>query len=330
MNFQNIDFHNVVEIDSYQDGYRLWRIPKKVRKSMSERTQKLVAHYTTGVELRFILIDEEVSVYLKAESTIEAQVAYIFFGSFQGGWNVSTKLIGKTMTKITIKRPENLNAIKQIEKSEKLGFSSEMVRIVLPYGSTIFGGIEGKVKLPIKTDSPSKVMLSYGSSITHGSLCLASPYAYPFRLSQKLNIDYLNLGLAGAAFLEPEIAKYIVNLNNWSFATLELGINMLTNYSENEFERKVIKFFNCFDNENRPVVVTNMVQVNKNYEKADHFRQIIQKHIPSKNNFFFIDGLELLNTPSYISGDLVHPTLEGMNEITNHFFDFIQNNNIDK
>lgn len=59
--------------------------------------------------------------------------------------------------------------------------------------------------------SAEKTYLAYGSSITHGSLALAAPCSYPFQIARRLGCDYLNLGYAGSAYLEREMAEYIVS-----------------------------------------------------------------------------------------------------------------------
>lgn len=145
----------------------------------------------------------------------KASVACIYFGSFQGGWEYSTKVLYDQPTKIHIEYPTGMERLKEIAKSEGHGFSPDVVRIVLPYTNCYYLGIEGKVIPPDKEDTPAKTYLAYGSSITHGSLGLLQPYSYPFRISQKLNTDYLNMGFAGCALMEENMAKYIVSRKDY-------------------------------------------------------------------------------------------------------------------
>ncbi|WP_461213647.1 GDSL-type esterase/lipase family protein [Lacticaseibacillus sp. GG6-2] len=325
MIFDHIEFHNVAEIEQTGDAYRLWRVPRAVCAQMSDRTQKLVGHYTSGVELRFRMVSERVTLLFRVETDAEAQAAYLFFGSFQGGWDRSSRPLNGDIAAVTVQRPTNLDVLRAITDEQGLAFSPDLVRVVLPYGKVSFVGVIGEVAPPKPGDVPDTQMLAYGSSITHGSLCLAAPYAYPFRVAQQLNIDALNLGMAGACFMEPAIADDIMKRSDWQFATLELGINMLTDYSEDVFESRVSAFLDRLRKETRPIVVTSLVQVNKNHAKAQRYREIVAHY--AKPHFDYIDGLALLNEPRFISQDLVHPTAEGMACIAKNFGNYLKTKN---
>ena len=314
MIFQNIDFHNVEEIRQEEKGYRLYRFPLAVAKKMDEGAER-ISCMSTGIELRFKIKGEAVDIWMQAEAAEEAQVAYIYYGNFQGGWYSSSKVILEEKTKLHFERIKNLEVIKKISDEQKLSFNPEVVRVVLPYGNCLFVGVDGEVEAPNKEDYPEKTYLAYGSSITHGSLALAAPYTYPFQIAQKLSCDYLNLGMAGSARLEEAFAKYIVNRKDWDFLSLEIGINMIHNYEEENFENRVKEFFGILAQDQRPVFVTSIFGYQGDFqERAKNFRTIVRKYMPDQ--FVFTDGLELLNCPSYISADLTHPSLEGIRKIT--------------
>ena len=146
-------------------------------------------------------------------------------------------------TKINIPKCDRLSVLKEITKSRSLPFDPEVIRIVLPYGTCYYVGIEGEVEPPLKSQLPEKSYLAYGSSITHGSLSLAAPYSYPFRISQMLSCDYINFGFAGSAHMERTMAEYIVSRKDWDFASIEMGVNMLgSEYSVELFEERVKEF----------------------------------------------------------------------------------------
>lgn len=323
MIFSNIEFHNVEEMIKCDKGYRMIRVPSQVREKLNPRAKDDTSFYSTGIELRFRLKGDSATVILSVNDNLEAQVAYIYYGSFQGGWQYSSKTINKE-TRITIPKNNNLDTLKEITNSRGLAFDPEVVRIVLPYGICYFVGIEGEVEPPLKEQLPKKTYLAYGSSITHGSLALAAPYTYPFRISQMLNCDYLNLGFAGSAHLEREMAEYIVSRKDWDFASLEMGINMLATYSYEEFEERVKIFTDILAADKRPVFATSIFGfTGPDQEKADKFREIVRKHASDK--FIFTDGLELLSDPAYISADLVHPTLEGIANISERWYHVMKN-----
>ena len=314
MIFQNIDFHNVEEIRQEEKGYRLYRFPLAVAKKMDEGAER-ISCMSTGIELRFKIKGEAVDIWMQAEAAEEAQVAYIYYGNFQGGWYSSSKVILEEKTKLHFERIKNLEVIKKISDEQKLSFNPEVVRVVLPYGNCLFVGVDGEVEAPNKGDYPEKTYLAYGSSITHGSLALAAPYTYPFQIAQKLSCDYLNLGMAGSARLEEAFAKYIVNRKDWDFLSVEMGINMIKSFDEAAFEKRAERFLHILEADDRPIFVTSIFGYQGELQtRAQHFREIVQKYASEK--FVFTDGLQLLDSPYYVSSDLVHPSLEGMREIT--------------
>lgn len=322
MIFQNIDFHNVEEMELTDKGYKMWRLPKSVRDNINERAANVTSGYSTGVELRFKMKGETADIYLRANEQPEAHVVYIYYGSFQGGWQMSSKVIGTNETRLTIEAPKNIKRLKETTVEDALAFNPEVVRLVLPYGECFFIKAEGDIEPPAKEDLPSKTYLAYGSSITHGSLALAAPYSYPFRIAQKLNCDYINLGLAGTAFLEPEIAQYICSRTDWDFASLEMGINLINYMSEEEFEERVKSFISVMATEERPVFATSLFGTGQKREKEDMFRKIVRKY--SENKFIFTDGLDLLSGARYISQDMVHPSLEGVEIIVDRWSEIMR------
>lgn len=326
MVFQNIDFHNVAEVVPYEGGYRLWRVPQDVRAQANEKLNETTAAYSTGIELRFCMISESVTIRLRSVPIAEGQMAYVYFGSLQGGWQQSSFIIRNDVTDITISKPGNLEQMQRITDYAHLPFSPEVVRLVLPYGNIIFHGIEGEVTPPTAEMLPKHTLLCYGSSITHGSLALASPYTYPFRIAQKLGFDYINAGFAGTALCDRAIAEWIVSRKDWHVATLEMGVNML-GMDEKEFESRVDAFTGVFADDGRPVFATSIFRFNganpaERSEKADLFRSIVRKY--AEPRMHFIDGLDLLERPEFISQDMVHPSLEGIAQVADRWAPFIR------
>lgn len=320
MIFQNIDFHNVAELEEVHDGYRMCRIPRDVMEQMNERIREKSAWYSTGVELRFRMLSDSVKVHLRAGIAEEAQVVCLYYGDFQGGWRYSSKTINEMDTAIEISRPENLDTLWQITREKELPFSPEVVRMVLPYGECVFIGMEGEVEPPKKEDTPATTYLAYGSSITHGSLALASPYAYPFRIARKFGCDYLNMGFAGSAHLEKAMAEYIISRTDWDFASMEMGINMLgEKFDEKLFEERVAQFTEVLANDSRPIFVTDIfAHWPMEHQKTEKYREIVKKYAGKR--FIFTTGTELLGNIAFISQDMAHPSLEGVEEIVNNWY----------
>lgn len=320
MIFQNIDFHNVAELEKTHGGYRMCRLPRDVMEQVNRGIRDKSAWYSTGVELRFRMLSNSVKVHLRAEKTEEAQVVCLYYGDFQGGWRYSSKIIHETDTAIEISRPDNMDVLWQITKEKSLPFSPEVVRLVLPYGECVFIGVEGEVALPKKEEMPAAAYLAYGSSITHGSLALAAPYSYPFRIARKFGCDYFNMGFAGSAHLEKAMAQYIVSRKDWNFASVEMGINMLgKNFDEKLFEERVAQFTEILAKDSRSVFITDIfTHWPTEHPKTERYREIVRKY--AKESFIYTTGTALLGNIASISQDMAHPSLEGMEEIVNNWY----------
>lgn len=319
MIFDNIEFHNVAELEPGEEGYSMWRVPGEVREKLNESARNNTSCYGTGVELRFKIKGDFATLILNAEESAEAAVAYIYYGSIQGGWENSSRVIGSRNTRIRIDKPQNTELLMQMEEACRLPFKPDVVRVVLPYLKVRYVGIEGEVEPPEKEDLPGKTYLAYGSSITHGSLALAAPYTYPFRLSQKLRCDYINFGFAGSAHMERAMAEYIVSRQDWDFATVEMGVNMLEMDAE-VFEKRIDEFTEVFSREKRPVYATSIYGFNlPALQKSGRlFREIVEKY--AKGRLRFVDGREILNDPAFISQDMIHPSIEGTEQIVNRWY----------
>ena len=318
MVFQNIDFHNVAQIVPWEDGYRLWRLPEDVRAQVNEGIRERIGGFGTGVELRFRLLGETAMIRLRTLPDLEAQTAFIYYGTFQGGWQDSSRPIGTEPTELVVHRPANMESLLAVRRERGLAFSPEVVRVVLPYGTCLFLGVDGAVEPPRPEDLPARTYLAYGSSITHGSLALGAPYTYPFRIAQKLGCDYFNLGFAGAAHLEKAMAEHIVSRWDWSFASVEMGVNMLGGFTEAEFERRVDEFTAILAADKRPVFATSIFGLRgADAERALVFRRIVDRYAGAR--LLYTPGEELLDDPAFVSQDDVHPTLEGMELIVSRW-----------
>lgn len=322
MIFQNIEFHNVAQILPHEEGWKLYRLPEDVRNAGGPALQNS-AGYSTGIELRMHVKSEYADIHLRSVPIAEGQMAYLYDGSIQGGWQRSSYIITPEKTTIRITRPDNLPQLQQITKDCALPFDPDVVRLVLPYGNILFLGVDGEVEPPAAQEMPATTYLAYGSSITHGSLALAAPYTYPFRIAQRLRCDYVNLGCAGTAKCEKEMAEWIVSRKDWHFATIEMGINML-GMEETEFERRVDTFTGILADDGRPVFATSLFHHNGSGEKSVRFREIVRRY--AEPRMHFTDGLDLLERADFISQDMVHPSLEGIEQIAWRWGEIIRRN----
>lgn len=327
MIFKNMEFHNVEEIIECEKGYAMQRIPSFVSEKLNEGARDRSCRFTTGVEIRFRMCSDTVKITLSADKDLEAQTAFLFYGSFQGGWQHSSAALGEDGTTIEITKAENIGVLKKITEKRKLPFDPEVVRIVLPYGTCYFKEIIGDVEPPQKSELPQRTYLAYGSSITHGSLALAQPCSYPFQIARRLGTDYLNLGFAGTAFLEREMAEYIVSRKDWDFASVELGINMIdSRFTSGLFEKRAEDFMKVLAADSRKIYCTNIFGNNYvDQRNIKIYREIVEKY--ASGHLIFTDGLKLLDQEDYISEDMIHPSLEGIMEIAKNWSSIMEEKN---
>ena len=321
MIFKNIDFHNVDHLEKVDGAYRMARVSESL-KEVKDR----VFYNCTGVELRFKMKSETVKIILKkaTDSDIEACVAEIVFGSLPGGWTHSSKVIYPHDTVITINKPD-MEKLYSVHKEHNLPFNPDVVRILLPYGAINFVDVIGDIEPPSKSDYPSKTGLFYGSSITHGSLSIDPLHSYVYQVSERLGTDYFNLGYAGSAFLEKEMAEYIVSRKDWDFAFLELGINMAQNFDADIFDERCKVFLDIISKDERTIFCTSIYTcIDQTPEKLEEFRQTVRKYC--KGHIIFKEGSEIMTSTKGLSADFVHPNVMGVYEITNNLTDFIKDN----
>lgn len=315
MDHQNIRFHNVEELEPVEGGWLLRRIGAAARARISPGVQENC--FATGIELRFTMPDGAVDLLLKTIPQAEAATAHIFFGSFQGGWEYSSKNIGADVTRIHIEYPAKLATLRRITAEKQLAFAPEVVRVVLPYVPVIFAGVEGRTALPAADQLPQKTYLAYGSSITHGSLSLIQPDCYVFRNAQALGVDYLNLGFAGNALMEEEMANYLVSRRDWDFASVEMGINTTERVKEfplEVFEERIDRFTAVPARDPRPVFATSFFgYLDEDTDRTDKMRRIVRRYAAER--LIFTDGLQLLDDETLISADGTHPDARGQEQI---------------
>lgn len=304
MIFDGIAFHNVSEI---RENGVLSRFPQRVLDSLDTDMGRGTAMLCSGVELRFRMISEQVTLRLRMRDTTEGLPASIYFGCFQGGWDTSVKYLGPETVSITIRQPNGMERLIQLCEENEQPFRPELVRVVLPYGGVAYEGHEGELEPPHPGDEPAHTLLTYGSSITHGSLALGTPHTYAFRLAARLGMDNLNMGMAGSCRLEEPVLRYMLDRQDWHEATVEIGINMLGDFTEETFAQRVDRAMALLAADGRPIHVTSIFRTACEGEKERSFRRIVADAV--RGDIDFVPGDQLLSDPTMIAADLIHPSL---------------------
>ncbi|MBI1337568.1 MAG: hypothetical protein GC164_11465 [Phycisphaera sp.] len=324
MKYQSIELHNVCDIIQTPDqpGFKTSRIPLAVRERVNRGAQNMVLH-GSGVELRGMLkVGDEARVVLQnLDDNVVPPVAMVYHGCFSG----QTVLLSREPTeiKITIKDPAKFEVMSRITKERKLPFDAGLVRVCLPPIHPVrILAIEGGLTYPAPGSTPTKTMLAYGSSITHGAHAIAPHSTYAAQCATQLGVDLVNLGVGGSAQMDSAMADHIAGRDDWDFATFEMGINVRTwpvekfREAVDHFVSTVVrahpdKFIFCID------VFTCDHDFQTGPSNVPAFREIVREiaHKQDSPRVAYIDGRTLLRDPGGLTVDLVHPNDIGMTQI---------------
>lgn len=337
MIYNGIELYNIEELlrDEEREGFLMSRIPGKVRSLLNENARQ-TAFDGPGCEIRFNIKGESVSITLSrvptGGKTLDTGLCEVYFGSFQGVYSLSPRIIEDEPVIIKISKPENIKLMKEIARKKKLPFDPELVRVFLPYDwPSCLLNIEGDCSPPEKGQAPGKKFLAYGSSITHGSTSLRPSGIFTRQLADRLGYDQINLGFAGSAHLDKELAAYIADRGDWEFAVLELGINVIEIWNVEKFYKQVDYFITKITEKNpgKLLFCIDIFTCARDFEgdeKVKVFRQVVRDKVKELNRpeLIYISGRELLTAANGLTADLLHPSAVGMKEIANKLYEIIK------
>lgn len=327
MIFNDIEFYNIREIEYDKDSkaYNLFRLPRIVEKDMKDDGLKY-NRSSLGVELRFYMIDDEVTITLRGYK--EDGGFYIYYGGLEAEYSQFTTAIRMNEEiNITIKRNPNTKEIEEINKAKGSIYPSNLVRIVL-YGSMVqFVRKEGNTKA---FESNYKNILFYGSSITGNCISLIPNNGYPWIVSKELKLDLINLGYPGSCRIEKEVVDELVKIK-FDYAFLELGVNIIEEISVSQYKEKCSYLLEEINKLNKKVFITDIYPYfNLNYgvsdEKLDSFRNTLKEISKNYKNIIYIPGYELLKSKTNLCADLIHPDIDGHIEISRNLVEIIKEN----
>lgn len=319
-----IDFHGFAELRESPDhaGLRLQRVPESVRERLEEpaRRRTLAAGAS---ELRFVLEEEEATVRLSAAEGETS--ALVFFGPFNGKMPTP---IGREPVDIVIGPQERLAAF-PAEMAARQPFSPKVVRIRPHYGAQIlYHGVEGAVRPPKPEETPSRTMLSYGTSITHGGAATHTHLNYVSQAAWRLGTDLLNFGVGGACRCEATFADYLASLEGWDFATLCLSVNMLgAGFTAEEFGHRTRYLIErlATAEPKRPIFPFTILPFFGDFgvlqpaakSTAAEFRKTLREEVADLDldNVHLLEGPDLLPDLGGLTSDMIHPSDLGMIQI---------------
>lgn len=331
MEHKGIDIHNIeCIVPGEYGGIRWCRVPERVYRAMEAPLGKEVCQDHTGVELRFVMNSDTVILRMRTVGTTDG-LFHVYRGSIQGGWEDFEvgKLLSGEFCDFVIKRSNNMDVLQRITADYDMPFAPDVVRVIFDRGQIELLDIIGNVQPPHKEQLPTKTLLTYGSSITHGSNALDQSHSWPSIVAHNLKMDCLNLGMGGSCLMEPDMVDYIAALgeaDKWNVATLEMGINVL-GWDEPKICQRVENAIRQVAGRNpkKKVYVISPFYSYDDYKKigdANKWRRCMEAVVDrlAFSNVTYINGLTLLENMSLISADEVHPNIYGVQQIAHRLF----------
>lgn len=339
--YEDVAFHGVAELRKVPGlpGLQVQRVPEQVRVALNEKAAKRMLA-PDGAEIRFVSKSDTVEVTLSCPTTTCEMIA--FWGGFQDN---KRHVIGNEPTTIRLTYPERVAQLRP-GVCDNCDYSPNVWRLTLrgldKHATLQFHDIQGQGLRPPNPDElPARTYLAYGTSITDGFSATAMHLTYIAQTAHRLGVNLINLGSAGSAWCEPQLADYIAARTDWDFATLAISLNMIGGgFTVEQFRKRAGYMIDTIAgaDQTRPVVCITLwpyyadVCMNLDAptpdqpstlhqpEIANEYRQVLRELVEKSShpNLHLLSGDELLRDIDGYTIDLTHPGDAGMIQIGQH------------
>ncbi len=319
MLFENLEFFNVIELDSspYFSGLKLQRYPDFVRKAFEGEKGRFRSMESSGCEIRFVTNAPNFRIYLSLlESNGEVLV-------MNGDIHHSVhRLQAGVLTTLHLSKAPMFKEV-SADTLQSSRFSSDVWRIFFGRYCALYHGIESfgyDLRPPNPHELPKLRWLTYGSSITHGAGAQSHSNCFVQQAARRLGVDVLSLGQGGSCLCEPEVADFIANRDDWDFVTLEIGVNMRKGYTKEQFKQRALYFIESIKQHHidKPLVLITTFPNSKTYEvnktneglTESSFNEILRELATDSISpaLYLIEGNEILTDFTALDKDLIHPS----------------------
>lgn len=313
MLFRNMALHNVADVEEFEDGsFQVCRFTKAPIDTFDAEATPLsgqVGRFTTGCELRFVAEGAEVTLSAVADGTIEIWKGEFFYRMV---WlNANEK---KTISL------EPTDILTQCNPAHKGAFSSDVWRVRFGHDTVVkVHDVKpiGEMRPPRADELPQKTIIAYGSSITHSACSVLFNNSYVATIGTTLGVDVLCKGMGGSCYCQKAVADFLPT-QDWDLAILELGVNMLDDYSAEEFKRRASEVVRQALTKGKPVVLISIYTQYGEFlpeikAKILAFTQAYKEIYAEQkcDNLYFIDGGKIVDDWTYLTADLLHPSPNG-------------------
>lgn len=209
---ENLIWHNILaeSFVIYGGDRELHRLPTEVSEKVSEGVHALNIGAPAGIRARFATDSSSFAVRCRVKDSRNV------------GFDLYELIDGEEIFAKGFREKDFLTDGDFVSK--KVSFNEKKLRyftLNLPYFGIFeyieLGLDEGAVLLPGKPHINEKPVIFYGSSITMGAWASRPGLSYESLISQKYNLNYINLGFAGRAKGETVMAEYIASLDMEAF-----------------------------------------------------------------------------------------------------------------
>lgn len=189
---------------------------------------KNFADLSLGVELRFKLVSNVVKIKLKLLDGQNPALLEVYFGNYFAGKNYILTVTDSEVLELTFNKAEILKPTKKTKKQLNFGFSSDIVRILLPTRNVLFCGVEGQTEIPQVYEMPTKNIVFFGSNGLGASEIDKPSLSVAFETALKLNVDYFNLSTDLDAKKIKKLLPFVKNLSKNSLVVSDLISNEIS------------------------------------------------------------------------------------------------------
>ena len=275
----------------FREGDRYVRMPRAVAEPISDGVRWLSA-VSSGGRIRFVT--DSPYIALKVQISGPSKFSFFSVTGIMGCDVYSGKRYFGTIIPPLETTTEYENVIDIPDPTER------EYTINMPiYATThkIYVGIKEGCTLKSAGDyAITKPVVFYGSSITQGGCASRAGNTYPSQISRALDCDIINLGFAGSAKGEEEVARYIAGLDMTAFFyDYDYNAPSLEHY-KNTHERffKIIRAAQP----DLPIIMTTRPKVHlkaDEVERVEVMMNTYQNAIDAGDkNIYYIKGQDLL------------------------------------
>ena len=273
------------------DRDKFFRLPIEIADNVSEGV-KILNYHTAGGRVRFKTDSKRIAISVKYNDA-RKMPHFAFSGSMGLDLYADNVYVGTFLPPI--------DTSEGFESKLTVSDMSVMREIVINF--PLYSGVKELLvgldeNAEIESPTPyvnEKPVVYYGSSITQGGCASRPGTCYQAHISREFNIDYINLGFAGAARAEDIMIEYIKGLDMSAFV-YDYDHNAPTvNHLAKTHNKMFCAIRECHPN--IPIIIMSRPKANRNED--DNLRlEIIKATYESAkargdSNVYFLDGDDL-------------------------------------